>query len=122
MCNDSAPAREDFEPVLSEEIEHILCRWKSDPVAVFLVVKTNEIHFCFAPRAWGLSQAIAESFMSWLWENTTQDRFTGPVPSYNRLALRLAKVVGFSQYDISKNAVQRRGVLYDLLHLEIARP
>lgn len=122
MRNDRAPLREDFEVEPHDDLEYIVARLDADPVAVFVILETSEIHFCFLPIAWGYTQKIAQDFLNWLWGNKSVDRFTGPVPSYNRLALKLAKSVGFSQYDVRKNAVEHNGAMYDLLLLEVARP
>lgn len=73
-------------------------RLVSQPVAVFLIVQGCEIHFCFVPAAWGRTVPIARAFLVWVWENTNAKKLLGPVPIHNRLALRLACAVGFTEY------------------------
>ena len=55
-----------------------------------------EVHFCFCPFAWGRSIAIAKRFTEWVWANTLYIALDGMVPSYNRLALKLARDAGFT--------------------------
>ena len=97
MVNDAAPepaslpieARPDLQYILAEEWQY--------PAALFLLRDCGtfgEVHFCFLPHAWGRSEAIAREFLAWVWANTDFKRLVGPVPSYNRLALKLAKQAG----------------------------
>jgi hypothetical protein len=79
-------------------IEYILARECGEPIAVFLLATRGgetEVHFCFAPEAWGRTKPIAIAFIDWVWANTIHTRLVGPVPSHNRLALRLAMACGF---------------------------
>jgi hypothetical protein len=96
-----------------EGIEYILAfDGERRASAVFLLVGGEEVHFCFTPEVWGHSEWIARGFLSWVWANTSASRLLGPVPVHNRLALRLAKRVGFQEY----------GFTGDLVLLEISRP
>jgi RimJ/RimL family protein N-acetyltransferase len=65
---------------------------------------------------------ILEAFLEWLWKTTERTRLVGPVPSYNRLALRLARAAGFREFDVVQNAVHKGGRAYDLVLLEIRKP
>jgi hypothetical protein len=95
-----------------EGIEYVLAFVDSAPAAVFLIVRGTEIHFCFVPAFWGRSEPVARGFIAWLWENTPAGLYNGPVPAHNRLALQLAKRVGFTE--ISRTP--------ELVLLEIRKP
>lgn len=127
MANDAAPdidefrigQRQDIRYVLAKqgkpEALFLLCDWQADP-------ETAEVHFCFLPCAWGHAWAIADAFLQWVWRATPLNRLIGFVPSYNRLALRLARSVGFTGNGKIYNAGSKHGKPYDLLMLETLRP
>ena len=103
----------DFEVGPRAGLEFILARADDGaPAAVFLIAGGVEVHFCFVTAFWGRSEPVARAFIAWCWANTLYKRLLGPVPHHNRLALRLAKRVGFTEY-----AVQG-----DLVLLEIRKP
>lgn len=81
-----------------EGIEYILAT-DGGAIAVFLLASRGadtEVHFCFSPEVWGHTKPIAIAFLEWVWANTSHVRLLGPVPSHNRLALRLAMACGFT--------------------------
>lgn len=125
MANDQAPAVEAFQPKLRPGLEYIVARDVGELVALFLLVAVEggtECHFCFVPRVWGKTAAIARAFVAWVWEETACTRLIGPVPSYNRLALKLAMEVGFTEYGRQPEAVQKGGKSYDRILMSITRP
>lgn len=111
-------------------IEYVVARDRGGLIAAVFVLGSElnqqargEVHFCFSPAKWGVSEAIAREFLAWFWASyPNRIRLIGPVPSYNQLALRLAKAVGFIEKHVIKNAGEKRGKAYDLLMLEIRRP
>ncbi len=127
MVNDKAPDREDFRARAKEGLRHILAYEQGKPVGVYLLVnlgKSNtdaEVHFSILPEAWGRAVPITESFLGWVWQNTTLQRLTAPVPSYNRLALRIAKLVGFREYQVAEDAGTRRGSSFGLILMELVK-
>jgi hypothetical protein len=94
-----------FEVGPREGIEYVLAFDQETPAAVFLIVGGTEIHFCFVPAFWGRSEPIARGFIAWLWENSSARLYKGPVPVHNRLALQLAKRVGFTEQAPGENIV-----------------
>lgn len=76
-------------------IEYVLARDGAEAVAVFVLVD-GEVHFCFSPAAWGTTRPIAQGFLQWVWTHTDRRHLLGPVPAHNRLAIRLARAVGFT--------------------------
>jgi RimJ/RimL family protein N-acetyltransferase len=79
-------------------IAYIVAREGAAAAAVFLIVDGLEIHFCFRPRTWGRTEPIARAFLEWVWRETDATRLVGPVPKHNRLALRLARAAGFTEF------------------------
>jgi len=126
MGSDTAPKRENFQIKNPERFIAVLAKGPNGNEAAFLVFpsddKTAEIHFSFAPAAWGRTKFIARGFLQWVWANTTVDRLVGPVPSYNRLALQLAQAVGFKQYDVEVGAGKKHGQDFSRIMLERLRP
>ncbi len=95
-----------------EGLEFITARETGSLLAVFLIERGREVHFAFAPSAWGRTLPIARAFLEWVWANTEYTRLVGPVPRYNRLALRLARAAGFEE----------TGTAGALILLEIRKP
>jgi RimJ/RimL family protein N-acetyltransferase len=80
-----------------------------------------EIHTCLLPSAWGRAQEITSAFREWLWQNTSAKRITTRVPSFNRLALRLAKACGMVEFGRDVKSFQKHGRLYDEILLGISK-
>ncbi len=129
MRNDEAPPVDQFTHELPAGITYVvgveagaiaevlflMCDSKQGPTVA-------EVHFCFAPEAWGRTVEIAQGFLAWVWRETSLTRLVGKVPSYNRLARKVAKSCGFSQYGISLNAGTKDGNLFQLYLMELRRP
>jgi RimJ/RimL family protein N-acetyltransferase len=81
-----------------------------------------EIHTCLLPAAWGRSVEISTAFLDWLWANSNCMRITTRVPTFNRLALRLAKSCGMLEFGRDVKSFQKRGMLHDEILLGISRP
>lgn len=126
MADDASPAIEEFRVWPSSKYTAYLAFNDDTPIGVLLLFPTHpgeaEAHFCFAPPAWGCSRETARLWLEWVWKNTAFERLTGTTPSFNRLALRLARSVGFEPYDIQVGAGTRRGEEYDNILTKIERP
>jgi len=128
MVNDTAPAKFDAVDIGPREgVDFVIASEQGSPMALFLVVASGkdeaEVHFCFVPEAWGATRQVAEAFVDWVWKHYPKlARLIGPAPSYNRLAIRLAKLVGFRQYSIKHDAGTKGGKPFHLLMLELRRP
>jgi len=125
MANDGAPPREAFYIRLRPETTAIIAYVDGQTAGLFLLDGgrvSPEVHFCLLPHVWGKSEAIARAFLAWIWKQTTYEMLVGPVPAYNRLALKLATRVGFKHATTKRNAVLRHGKPYDLLYLTLERP
>lgn len=79
------------------DLEYVTATEGSKLVAVFVVLKEIEVHFCFSPESWGRTIEISKEFLKWAWENLNSSVLIGPVPTRNRLALKLAKRAGFKE-------------------------
>jgi RimJ/RimL family protein N-acetyltransferase len=80
-----------------------------------------EIHTCLLPIAWGRAEQITTAFREWLWQNTSAKRITTRVPSFNRLALRLAMACGMVEFGRDVKSFQKHGRLYDEILLGISK-
>lgn len=130
MVNDSAPSPERFGELVANHpgIVHVLAEEDGSVLALFLVQASMDhdagadLHFCFVPEAWGRSKEVSRAFLVWLWRETHFLVAVGRIPGYNRLALKLAKQVGFVPYACEMNAVTKHGKLYDLICTKLERP
>lgn len=125
MANDAAPKVEDFR-IRNRNFTPVLAWEDGAPVAAFLLFPgagpaTAEVHFCFVPATWGRTKEIARAFVTWCWRETSVDRLEGPVPSYNRLALELARAAGFRQYGVQPGAGTKHGLVFDRILMEALR-
>jgi RimJ/RimL family protein N-acetyltransferase len=125
MADDSAPPSEDLIVGLRPGVEYILASDEKGPLAVFLLLDwadTGEVHFGFAPRAWGNTEEVCRQFLDWTWRNTSYEWLEGPLPAHNRLAMRLTRRVGFQQQAVIPNAITKNGKRYDVVVFAIKRP
>lgn len=92
---------------------------------VFMLSKQNhvtyEVHTILLPCAKGKAVEIGKQALGWAWDNTDAKRLITNVPSFNPLALRLAKAVGFIEYGINQKSFQKNGILYDQTILGISK-
>ena len=127
MANDDAPAPSAFHARAREGLDYVMATDAGGrPAAVFLLDRwfgapAAEVHFCFRPGQWGNTERIARDFVAWVWANTGIQRLTGRTPDYNRLALRLAKAVGFREVGRQQGAGLRRGRPYGLVLTELEK-
>jgi RimJ/RimL family protein N-acetyltransferase len=87
-----------------------------------MTLGSAEIHFCILPHAWGRIEEIGESFLSWLWKHSEYVMLIGPVPGYNRLALRAAIACGFTEAWVERDKLRKNGKAYDVITTSISRP
>lgn len=124
--DDSCPSIEDFHVPDDLDFSAIVAREDGETVALFLIFHPvpaiGDVHFYVLPRAWGCSRAIVRAFLAWVWEKTSLTDLIGRIPAFNRLAYRVAIDCGFRDMRREPGAVVRRGVRYDMLITEIARP
>lgn len=125
-ANDSAPSIEDFEPENKPGLDYVMACDDGEPIALFAVKtlpeRTAEIHFCFKPSRWGHTQSTCEKFLKWIWKHSKFDVLVGPIPGYNRLALKLVDKLGFERIGLVEKAGTKRGKPFDVIVTGIVRP
>lgn len=125
MRNDEAPNPEELQVGGFAGVRYVIGLDGKVPVAVFMLIGSKSkavVHFCMSPHKWGDTEPIAIEFLEWAWKNTRLIWLKGPVPSYNRMALRLALAAGFKPEGIEENVGKKNGKLFDLCWLAIERP
>jgi len=92
---------------------------RAEDYGVFLGERKNhvtyEVHTVLLPHARGKAAGIAKGAMQWLFDNTNCLRITTSVPSYNRLAARLAERSDMQLFGTNYKSFQKDGVLFDQL-------
>lgn len=130
MVNDRAPAPQDLPLPDLDRLTAVLIRDDGCLMGLFLLEphkphggRSCDVHFVFLPHAWGrrITEAAGRKFIAWAWQHLVWRRLVGTVPSYNRLALRLAKACGFKQFGTCHRAGTRRGKSFDAILLEVRR-
>lgn len=127
ITDDGSPAREKFRPIEHSAIWYVLV-WNDDKLlGLFMFVPLNsvcfEVHTCLLPASWGKhTEAAAQGVAEWIWEHTACQRIITNVPSYNRLALRLALLSGMKEFGVNKDSFLKNGQLYDQIMLGISKP
>jgi RimJ/RimL family protein N-acetyltransferase len=126
MVSDLAPPRAEFR-MSGGNYTPILCRADDGLIlGMFLLVpltgQSAEVHLCFVPSAWGQVEEAGKQFLAWIWRETHLQTLLGPVPSYNRLALRVAKACGFREAYTEKVNATRDNAPFERIVTRISRP
>lgn len=82
---------------------------------------TYEVHTILLPHTRGKAVDVAIEARNWFFTNTQCERIITNVPSFNQLALRLAKKSGMTEYGINPKSFKKGGVLYDQTLLGISK-
>lgn len=125
ITDDGCGAPGDFEPVDHPGFWYVVVE-NGTLQGMFTFQKQNavcwEVHTCLLPSAWGkMSREATHGVREWVWANSDCQRIVTSVPAYNRLALRLAKASGMSEYGTNHKAFLRDGELHDLILLGVSR-
>ncbi len=149
MCDDFAPPREAFMPRMDDAIVYVGC-WEHTPTdydnigradvrVIYDVVADKTIRFlglwcfmptspirwnvhtCLLPCAWGRTVEATKAMLAYVWENFPVERIVTEVPTYNRLALRLAKAVGMEYIGTDRQAIRKGGKLHDQILLGLSK-
>lgn len=126
MANDSAPEPNLFEVTPNPRLGYVTAQERGRDVAVFLLAShapgVEEVHFCMLPDVWGVSAEVGKQFLAWIWRNTGIWKMIGPVPSYNRLALRTALACGFQVEGQQTDHRKKHGRSFHQILTSITRP
>jgi len=81
-----------------------------------------EIHTVLLPIARGNAVFYGRAVLKWLFTNTKAQRVITQVPSNNRLALRMARQCGMTEFGMNPKSYLKNGELLDVILLGISRP
>lgn len=130
LADDFYPAPEQFLPIASEGLVHLLAfdgDRQGELLGVLVAHPINpvlwEVHHALLPSCWGArAHAVGIAFEAWLWENTLAQTAFGFTPECNRLALRYARRHGMRECGRIPRAWQKDGELFDIIILAKSRP
>jgi len=138
MVDDYAPSREQWEPnaeqsiwyveVFSDDFHELQIDRDVSQAEVGIISlfpqspHWAEIHTTLLPVAWGRCVPIGKAFLAWCWENTPFTCLTTHIPSYNRLALRMAEQSGMHHAGLIHDSFKRGGKLHSQYILEAIKP
>lgn len=127
-ADDYSPLPDKWVPVEDQNIWYILA-YDDDPnnmMGLFALYPSSairaEIHTCLLPHARGQSVHFGQGVLQWIWRNTPFLRVVTQVPSFNRLALRMALNCGLQAFGEEPRCYMKDGELHDVLHLGVSRP
>jgi hypothetical protein len=116
--DDTSPKREEFRPIQDSRIWYVLAYEGDALLGMFMYVPQSavcwEVHCCLLPAAWGKHSrvALAHSFR-WIWALTSCRRIVASIPAYNRLAVKLARLAGMTEYGRNAASFLKHGSLHD---------
>ena len=127
ITDDFSVPVEQFQPAEHESIWYVLAFEGDELRGLFAFEPENticwKIHVCLLPRCWGAKGREAlQGVFEWIWENTPCLRIVGHVPSYNRLALKLALECGMILYGLNYKSIMKYGKLHDQVLVGISKP
>ena len=125
ISDDGSAKAEDFTPADSEQVIYLGVKKDGDLRGVFAYIPQNaaciEVHTCLTRSLWGHSCEAAKESVKWIWENTRFVRIMTNVPTYNRLAMKLAVKAGMKKFGQNPRSFLKGGVLYDLVMMGISK-
>src|SRR5690242_12992534 len=127
IADDSAPPREEFEPIQNDGIWYVLAKDDGVILGVWVFIPDNvvcwKVHSCLLPGAWGHSgQRAANLLPDWIWNITKCMRVITVVTEDNRLALKYAKRADMEEFGVNERAFLKNGNLQNLIMLGISKP
>jgi len=75
----------------------------------------GSVHIAVRPELWGKSLEFGESAKAWVFKHTRYMKLVAMIPDYNRLAIRLAKKLGFEYEGSMKLALLKNWELRDVV-------
>lgn len=80
-----------------------------------------ELHTALLPCMWGDAAEIGRHFIAWVFETTQFRRLIGAIPEFNRLALRMAKLSGMTEYGVNPASFLKHGKLHSLIMVGVSK-
>lgn len=126
LSDDGCPDAQDFTVQLADSLFYMVAHDGDKYLGLFLLHPHNficyEVHTCLLPEAWGeMAIECGKAIVRWMFENTPCQRVITNVPKYNRLALRLARNVGMSEFGVNTKSFLKNGSLHDQVMLGISK-
>lgn len=124
VSDDGCPDAGEFHAQLADSMYYMAAHDGDRYLGLFLLHPHNlicyEVHTCLLPEAWGaLSVECGKAVVQWMFNNTPCQRVITNVPKYNRLALRLARNVGMTEFGVNAKSFLKNGILHDQIMLGI---
>lgn len=125
ISDDFSPTPEEAKVAEHPDLWYVLARDDEDDIMGFWRLSPQtaicwELHTVMPLKGKAI-EAIKELFL-WLWKRTSITRIVTNVPSFNRVALRFARRVGFEQYGVNEKSYRKSGIDYDQFLFGVTRP
>ena len=121
VSDDHSPKAEDFDcsEALRTDGVYFLTPIDGEVLGCFIVhlhtMTLFEVHTCLLPCCWGKKALEATALCAkWVFGNTTCQKLMTWVPTYNKLAYRLAIRSGMQDEGLCKKSYLKNGVLLDM--------
>ena len=121
VADDQAPKPEVFDcsQALKTDGVYFLTPIENEVLGCFIVhlhtMTLYEVHTCLLPICWGRKALEATRLCAeWVFGNTSCQKLMTWVPTYNRLAYRLAIKSGMQDEGLCKKSFLKNGVLHDM--------
>jgi len=121
VADDFSPIAAEFDPAaaVANESVYFLAAYDDDGiVGVWMLNPINsicyEVHTCVLPAHWGeKTREVVKEAARWMFANTPCRKVVTHVPSYNRLAHKLAVDAGMQPEGCNRKSWLKNGILHD---------
>jgi hypothetical protein len=125
--DDFAGNPENWEPSEDPSIGYVLVKEDGEVLGLWICAAESPVHYVvhtrLLPIAYGeRSRRAARAFLDWLWTNGKCQRLTMNICVTNRIAIRMAKELGFEEFGVNKRSFMKCGTLRDQMLLGLSRP
>ena len=114
ISDDCSP--ENYTPLLQENVIYLT---EESKMGIIRIDPMNgicgSVHISTRPELWGKTVEFAEAARAWTFKHTRYVKLVAMVPSYNRLALRLIKKLGFECEGTIKKSLLKNWELHDVI-------
>jgi RimJ/RimL family protein N-acetyltransferase len=123
-ADDFSPSAADFDPL--RHLDYISVYDGGELLGLFVLLWHSpilvEIHTRLLPIARGRARAALDGMLAWIWEHTGAHRIVTSIIQGNRLALKLGRDTGFTEYGINVQSCLKNGLYRDQHLLGITKP
>lgn len=126
ISDDGSPEAGDFTPSDHPSVWYMKALDGAEFLGIWMFVPQTsvcfEVHTCLLPSAWGpRATQAAREMAEWMWANSPALRIVTSIPVINRLAIRLARNAGFTEYGRDPQSYQRDGMLWDRVLMGVSK-